>query len=166
MSFSSKKTFFADPSLIPAAADEVCRHFVHEGYDIKRDELITGGVDISIAKGSVFKAILGMKTALKITIRPDISCIIAEAGVGIFGQQAVPTIISTLFFWPVIITQTWGLIQQSKLDDHAMELLENALRSLEADNTQPAIKTGGSFCPECGAAATGNFCSSCGKKLN
>lgn len=163
MGFSSKRVFMADPSFIPAVAEELFLQFKAEGYNVKQENLISGGVDISITKGGIFKAIAGMKTALKITIKPDDSHIVSEAGVGIFGQQAIPTIISMLFFWPVLLTQTWGLIQQSKLDDHAMELIEKSLQRL---NVSGKTTTNGSFCPECGAAVTGNFCSSCGKKLN
>ena len=162
MSFSSKRVFMADPSFIPAVAERLTLQFQAEGYSVKHDDLISGGADISITKGGIFKAIAGMKTALKITMKPEGSYIIAEAGVGIFGQQAIPTIISMLFFWPVLLTQTWGLIQQSNLNDHAMELIEKALRELE---TSTPMTVNGSFCPECGASASGNFCSSCGKKL-
>jgi hypothetical protein len=52
-----------------------------------------------------------------------------EAGVGIFGQQAIPTIISMFFFWPVLLTQIWGLIQQSNLDDKAAEIVEKVIAS-------------------------------------
>lgn len=165
MGFSSKRVFTADPSFIPRIADELELQFKAEGYDVKKEQLISGGAYISITKGGVFKAIAGMKTALKITLKPVDSHIMADASVGIFGQQAIPTIISMLFFWPVLLTQTWGLIQQSKLDDHAMELIEKTLVTLTA-NASLSGKNNGSFCPECGAPASGNFCSSCGKKLN
>ena len=33
-------------------------------------DLISGGYDISITKGNMFKAVLGMKTALKVHIYP------------------------------------------------------------------------------------------------
>ena len=163
MGFSSKRVFMADSSLIPEVAEELSLQFKSEGYNVKQENLISGGVDISITKGGIFKAIAGMKTALKITIKPDGSHIIAEAGVGIFGQQAIPTIISMLFFWPVLLTQTWGLVQQSKLDDHAMALIEKSLKRLTVSGK---TTTNGAFCPACGATVTGNFCSSCGKKLN
>jgi hypothetical protein len=34
-----------------------------------------------------------------------------------------------LFFWPVLLTQIWGLIQQSNLDDKAAEIVENVIAS-------------------------------------
>ena len=162
MGFSSKKVFMANPSFIPAVAAELSTQFQAEGYSVKVENLVAGGADISITKGSFFKAIAGMKTALKITLTPEGTYIFAEAGVGIFGQQAIPTIISVFVFWPVLLTQIWGMVQQNKLDDHAMELIEKALQKLTM--TRQNVVSG-NFCPECGASASGNFCSSCGKKL-
>ena len=165
MGFSSKRIFMADPSFIPAVADDLVKEFEKEGFKVKKEELISGGADISITKGGIFKAVAGLKTALKITLKSDRTHIFAEASVGIFGQQAIPTIISMLFFWPVLLTQIWGMIKQSKLDDHAMELIEKSLFRLTLSN--PAdLKDTGKYCPECGAMVSGKFCSSCGTKLD
>ena len=111
-------------------AGSLQEYFERDGYEVKVTELSTGGYDISITKGGVFKAVLGMKTALKITLTPLSDKSIAfEAGVGIFGQQAIPTIISVFFFWPVLLTQIWGLIQQSNLNDKAAEIVEKVIAS-------------------------------------
>lgn len=126
--FSTKRTLFCSTSLLPDMAGTLQEEFERDGYEVKVTELSTGGYDISITKGGVFKAVLGMKTALKITLTPLSDKSVAfEAGVGIFGQQAIPTIISMFFFWPVLITQVWGLIQQSNLDDKAAEIVEKVI---------------------------------------
>ena len=128
--FSTKRTLFCSTSLLPDMAGTLQEEFERDGYEVKVTELSTGGYDISITKGGVFKAVLGMKTALKITLTPLSDKSIAfEAGVGIFGQQAIPTIISMFFFWPVLLTQIWGLIQQSNLDDKAAEIVEKVIAS-------------------------------------
>ena len=128
--FSTKRTLFCSTSLLPDMAGTLQEEFERDGYEVKVTELSTGGYDISITKGGVFKAVLGMKTALKITLTPLSDKSIAfEAGVGIFGQQAIPTIISVFFFWPVLLTQIWGLIQQSNLDDKAAEIVEKVIAS-------------------------------------
>ncbi|MBP3588990.1 MAG: zinc ribbon domain-containing protein, partial [Muribaculaceae bacterium] len=129
--FNTKAVLNGNHSLIPAIADRICREFAAEGYEINREDLISGGVDISVTKGGFFKAVLGMKTALKITLVPQDNAIDFEAGVGIFGQQAIPTVIMLFFAWPVLLTQIWGLVQQSSLDDKALAaaqavIMENA----------------------------------------
>ena len=126
--FSTKRTLFCSTSLLPDMAGSLQEYFERDSYEVNVTELSTGGYDISITKGGVFKAVLGMKTALKITLTPTSSKSIAfEAGVGIWGQQAIPTVISMLFFWPVLLTQIWGLIQQSNLDDKAAEIVEKVI---------------------------------------
>ena len=83
----------------------------------------------------MFKAVLGLKSALKVSLIPKDNAIAFEAGIGIFGQQAIPTIISMLFFWPVLITQIWGIVQQSKLDDKALEIAEEVLKNRDSFTT-------------------------------
>lgn len=128
--FSTKRTLFYSTSLLPDMAGTLQEEFERDGYEVKVTELSTSGYDISITKGGVFKAVLGMKTALKVTLVPlNDKSIAFEAGVGIFGQQAIPTIISMFFFWPVLITQVWGLIQQSNLDEKAAEIVEKVIEN-------------------------------------
>lgn len=171
--FNTKTILNGNPSLIPAIADRICQTFAAGGYEINRDNLISGGVDISVTKGGVFKAIVGMKTALKITLIPQSNSISFEAGVGIFGQQALPTVISMLFFWPVLLTQIWGLIQQSNLDDKALAaaqavISENVGCNYAGGSTPPPVPGAGKFCTNCGAKLPDNarFCSNCGSPLN
>lgn len=172
--FNTKTILNSNPSLIPAIADRICQTFAADGYEINRDNLMSGGVDISVTKGGVFKAIVGMKTALKITLIPQSNSISFEAGVGIFGQQALPTVISMLFFWPVLLTQIWGLIQQSGLDDKALTAAQAVISetggysSANLGNvTPPPVPGTSKFCTNCGAKLSDNarFCSNCGNSV-
>ena len=61
--FKSTKTFFASPEIIPAIVKDITGTFTNEGYQVQAQDLISGGYDISITKGNMFKAVLGMKTA-------------------------------------------------------------------------------------------------------
>ncbi len=69
--FNTKAVLNADPRLIPDIADRICNEFVADGYEVKREDLISGGIDISLTKGGAFKAVLGMKTALKVKLQPE-----------------------------------------------------------------------------------------------
>ena len=154
--------------MIPTIANRILEEFQNDGYEVAMDALSSGGYDISITRGGVFKAVLGMKTALKVTLLPQGSNIHFEAGVGIWGQQAIPTVISMLFFWPVLITQIWGMVEQSKLDDKALEIaqdvicMNNHVGSPHSDNN-----VCGKFCTKCGTKLDGSskFCSNCGTRL-
>lgn len=163
--FSTKKILFGSASLIPTIANRISEDFQNDGYEVAMDALSSGGYDISITKGGVFKAVLGMKTALKVTLLPQGSNIHFEAGVGIWGQQAIPTVISMLIFWPVLITQIWGMVEQSKLDDKALNIAKEVVYMNGSNGV--AVDDDNKFCTGCGTrnAASANFCCGCGKPL-
>ena len=162
--FNTKKILYGSTSLIPTIANRIQEEFQNDGYEVTMDTLSSGGYDISITKGGVFKAVLGMKTALKVTLLPQGSNIHFEAGVGIWGQQAIPTVISMLFFWPVLITQIWGMVQQSKLDDKALEIAQDTIMM---NKGTASTSIGSKFCPYCGTEnpADANFCKIDGRPL-
>lgn len=174
--FNTKAVLNGNSSLIPAIAERICQDFAADGFDVKREDLISGGADISIAKGNMFKAALGMKTALKITLIPVNNGISFEAGVGIFGQQVIPTIIMWFFFWPVLLTQIWGLVKQAQLDDKALAIAQSVVNQnggysyYNVGSATPPPVPGGAFkfCTNCGnkVADTARFCPNCGNKLN
>lgn len=160
--YSKKKLLLAHSSQIESIAEAIRKDFVLNGYEVNVDTLMSGGKDISITKGNLFKAVLGMRSALKITLTPQTDGVLFDANVGIFGQQAIPSIISMFFFWPVLITQIWGLVEQSSLDDRALAVAEQAIE-VNPLSTKEASK----FCPVCGTQvdSISKFCHSCGSKL-
>ena len=170
MATYNKKELLAVPaSQIPQIAEAIRKDFEMDGFEVNIDTLVSGGRDISVTKGNLFKAVLGMRSALKITLTPQSDGVFFDANVGIYGQQAIPTVISMLFFWPVLITQIWGLVEQSKLDDRALEVAERACAgrtSPIAADSQP-ISAGTEFCTECGASvdAFAKFWPECGARL-
>ena len=166
--FSTKKILYGSTSLIPTIANRIQEEFQNDGYEVAMDALSSGGYDISITKGGIFKAVLGMKTALKVTLLPQGNNIHFEAGVGIWGQQAIPTVISMLFFWPVLITQIWGMVEQSKLDDKALEIAQDVICMNNHEGSPHSDNNGESkFCTKCGTKLDGSskFCSNCGTRL-
>lgn len=166
--FNTKKTLYGAASLIPVMASHIQGEFQDDGYEVKSDSLNSGAYDISITKGGAFKAVLGMRTALHITLVPRGNDVAFEASVGIFGQQAIPTVISMFFFWPVLITQIWGLVTQAKLDDKALEIATqvayaNGMRGQQTETGNGQDR----FCTSCGAkvSAGARFCANCGKQV-
>ena len=127
--FNSSKTFpYTVEDLAPVSRD-VMDHFEAQDYEVTETNIPTGGTQVSIRKGGTFKAIIGMKTALNIKIEPVANGTTVDAGVGIFGQQAIPTAITVLVFWPVIIAQVWNMAHESHLDDEALRVAEESLKA-------------------------------------
>ena len=127
--FNSTKTFPYSVEDVAPVAQDVMRHFEEQDYEVTETNLPMGGAQVSIRKGSTFKAIIGMKTALNIKIEPVANGTTVDAGVGIFGQQAIPTAITLLVFWPVIIAQVWNMAHESNLDDEALDVTEESLKA-------------------------------------
>ena len=125
--FSIKKKLYGNSQNIPSIAEQIRKEFVTEGYEVRITEPSTGQ-EIYISKGGLFKAALGLRSALKITMKPSRDGNIDfYAGVSIVKQQLIPTIITMTLFSPVVIAQIWGMIKQSKLDEKALEIAEQTL---------------------------------------
>jgi hypothetical protein len=136
--FNSSKTVpYVVENLAPVA-QEVMRHFAGQDYEVTDTPIATGGVQVSIRRGGTFKAIIGMKTALNVKIEPEANGTRVEAGVGIFGQQAIPTAITLLVFWPVIIAQVWNMAQEAKLDEEAIRVAEESLKAYSSKTPSEA----------------------------
>jgi hypothetical protein len=127
--FNSTKTFPYFVEDVAPVAEDVMHHFEDQDYEVTETNLPMGGAQVSIRKGGTFKAIIGMKTALNIKIEPVANGTTVDAGVGIFGQQAIPTAITLLVFWPVLIAQVWNMAHESHLDDEALRVAEESLKA-------------------------------------
>lgn len=162
--FKTSKLLHGNPSLIPLISEKIAGEFKNDEYEVTVIDLTTGGKEVSITKGGMFKAIIGMKTALKIKLVPKDNRIQFDAGVGIFGLQAIPAAIALFVTWPVILTQIWGLIQQSKLDDKALDIAEREIYNDSSVNYQQEQYV---YCPRDGKRIPANseYCPYCGTKI-
>ena len=127
--FSSSRTVPHVVEDLSAVAQDVMRHFESQDYEVTETNIPTGGVQVSIRRGGTFKAIIGLRSALNIRIEPVANGTRVDAGVGIFGQQAIPTAITLLVFWPVLVAQVWNMAQEAKLDEEALRVAEESLKA-------------------------------------
>ena len=85
------------------------------------------------------------------------------------NMEAIPTIISMLFFWPVLVTQLWGIIQQSNLDEKAIVVAEESIRQYSGSDRMSATIAiqNRIYCTACGKMNTSaiKYCGECGEKL-
>lgn len=168
--FSKQKLLNASASLIPEMAESIRQEFLKDNFEVIVEPLLNGGRDISISKGGTFKAVLGMRSALKVTLAPQADGIAFDASVGIFGQHFIPTVICMLGAWPLWLTQIWGVIKQSKMDDRALAAAERVIGSATPPTANAACQVPTAtkrFCTKCGAEMPANalFCSKCGNKF-
>jgi hypothetical protein len=102
---------------------------------------------------------------------PEWAFVTVKAGVGVLGQQAIPTAITRFIAWPAAFAQIWGLIQQSKLDEEALDVAAQSLAAHSSGAAGPTVAgpegaPEGSFCTACGKPLTpaAKFCPECGAK--
>src|ERR671916_3152804 len=127
--FNSSRTVpYIVEDLYPVAQD-VMSHFEQQQFEVTETHIPTGGVQVSIRRGGTFKAIIGLRSALNIKIEPQANGTRLQAGVGIFGQQAIPTAITLLVLWPGVVAQVWNMAQQAKLDEEPLGVAEESLRA-------------------------------------
>ncbi|MDR2599344.1 MAG: zinc ribbon domain-containing protein [Oscillospiraceae bacterium] len=145
-------------------ASTVQMYFQGKGYTVEVTES-SYGCFISLTKGGMFKSVLGMKTSLNIDIKKINSGVSIDAKVGILGQQLIPSLVFMFVAWPVMLTQISGLVQQAKLDNEALDVIENAIRAIE-NGSSSGVGNSRQFCTQCGADITAGsaFCSACGEK--
>lgn len=165
---SSKVVFDTGEVNIDAVLEDARHYFQAKGFDIKTERLAGGGGHASVTKGGIFRAVLGLKTGLNIKIEPRGQSWFIGTSVGVFGQQAIPTIIMLFVAWPVLLTQIWGLVRQAKLDDEAISVVEQSLQRHAICATEISANSGhAAFCTQCGAslATGGKFCPQCGQAV-
>ncbi len=148
---------------LAGAAFHLENHFRGKGFEVQSLQGLSGSWQVSLRKGGMFKSILGLKTALNVTLQQNHQSVSVDADVGIFGSQGIPTFITVFVFWPVLVTQIWGLVVQSNLDDEAVSCVEQYVSSasLGSPRQQPGsslfcthcatpVQVGMKFCPDCG----------------
>ena len=123
--FKSTRLFYNASVYTDSVANSITSSLKYDGYEVNSIKMPSGDWDISIKKGDLLKAVLGLQTALKIVISPTPPHVYVKAGVGIFGQQAIPTILTVCVWWPFAIPQIWGIIKQSNMDKMVLDKIQS-----------------------------------------
>lgn len=133
--FVSKRTFNANPALIPTIADRILEHFKGEGYEVN-SENTDSIVTLFLTKGDVFKTIAGLKTGLVVKISPiganqiDIVSSIdnyKERGTAMAAGAAA----SFLLALPLAIPSIIGAVKQAHLDEKPIEIATDVILNSE-----------------------------------
>jgi hypothetical protein len=175
--FKSEKFIPGTGIDLDVVAHELADHFRERRYEVAYSQVDDRTWDVSITRGGLFKKAVGLKSALKIELEARPKGTYVRAGAGVFGKQAVPTMISLFVTWPVLLTQVWGLIRESGLDDEAVRVVELSINRMLrlADGAAPDDLRTPEYAPgpgptrngarsngAGGPSATSRFCPSCG----
>jgi len=127
--FQSQKTVPVHVADLAPVAQAVANHFQAKGFEVQTQSSDKGW-HISISKADTFKVVMGTKTALNVELAPKGDGTDVSAGIGVFGQHSGG--LGGVLAGPLMLTQLWGMVQQSKLDDEAMAVAEKALQDVKA----------------------------------
>lgn len=132
--FVSKRTFNANPALIPTIADRILEHFKGEGYEVN-SENTDSIVTLFLTKGDIFKTIAGLRTGLVVKISPigdnliDIVSSIdnyKERGTAMAAGAA-----ASLLALPLAIPSIIGAVKQAHLDEKPIEIATDVILNSE-----------------------------------
>jgi hypothetical protein len=167
--FKSEKLIPISVADLAPVAGDVVAHFQQRNYQVSSMQTAAGTWEVDIASGGMVKAAVGLKSALKIQIEARPAGTVVRAGAGIFGKQAVATVITMFVAWPVILTQAWGVIRQAGLDDEAVRIVEVSLsrhdRAARGGNGHDPEPGAASQSPAAGDGIEGVHCAGCGVQL-
>jgi hypothetical protein len=167
--FKSEKLIPIKVADLEPVAHEVQTHFQQRNYQVNSMQTAAETWEVDITSGGMFKAAVGLKSALKIQIETMPAGTMVRAGAGIFGKQAVATVITMFVAWPVILTQAWGIIRQAGLDDEAVRIVEVSLsrhdRAARGRNGRDPGLAEPSPAPAAANGFTPTHCDGCGTQL-
>lgn len=129
--FVSKKTFNANPALIPTIADRILEHFKGEGYEVN-SENTDSIVTLFLTKGDVFKTIAGLKTGLVVKISPiGANQIDIVSSIDSFKERgkamAAGAAAGFLLALPLAIPSIIGAVKQAHLDEKPIEIVTDVI---------------------------------------
>lgn len=153
--FKTTRTFPYSPPDLAAVAEEVMGIFRSEEFEATGGTMPGDGHYISLTKGDTFQAVVGLKSALNVRMRPVSEGTEVVAEIGEYGAAFVGAV-GSLIFWPLAIPVIAGAVRSSKLDERAMQEIEKALQN-HSDGVVASATAGGTSA--LAGAATGNAAS-------
>lgn len=123
------------PDQLSAVIPQLVDQLLLRGYRVTHALQPDGSHLVSISRGGFWAGCIGMSTTLNLIFRSEGQGILMQTDVGLFRKQALPTAVTFLLFWPVAVTQTWGIIKQSRLDQEITDLCGSLFRQTEHAET-------------------------------
>lgn len=117
---------------IQRIATELERMFLMQGYQVQhfgnQDQ-----VTVQLKKGGDFAAIVGMQTALTVTMQRSPGGVMAMIGQQKWADKAAVGVVGMLVLWPLAFTAGAGAIQQANLGNQVVNALDMLVRQQAAD---------------------------------
>lgn len=154
--FESSTRIAAPKEFIPVACRKIKNVFEADGFEYSVKTQSFNKTVIVVTKGNLVKQVVGLKQGLEIGFTAEGDSIVVNAAGTVIKDQAIATALMLFVAWPVVIPQVIGLINQSKLGEKAINMVNDAL--YEYNSSKPMfcthcgkqVNSSDGICPECG----------------
>jgi hypothetical protein len=123
-----RRTFHGPDIDIPALAQALADKFSHDGYETQTLQT-PNGLTVQIRKEEMLRKIAGMSSALTVVMAMEGEYVAVEIGGAKWADKGVAAGVGAIIFFPALITAGIGAFQQSQLNNHAWQFIEQYIRS-------------------------------------
>lgn len=173
----AEQRMYHAPSLdLRELAGVVSDWFQNQKFEVQTLEAPGGGLVVQARQPEAWRSILGMSSALNVTMTPQGENLIVQMGAAKWVDKAAVGAVGVLIFWPALIPAAYGAWKQKQLPNQVFQLVDQYVATGQAPVVAPmpavtpaaaAPAPSGLKCPSCGQAvrAGAKFCDNCGAVL-
>jgi RNA polymerase subunit RPABC4/transcription elongation factor Spt4 len=127
-----RRTFYGPDIDLATLAHSLADSFSRQGYKTQVMQGPNAGFVVQAGKEDTLRKIAGMATALTAIFTMENEYVCAEVGGAKWLEKGVTAGVGALLFFPALITAGVGAFQQSQLQTHAWQFIEQYIRTNSA----------------------------------
>lgn len=182
------RTFYASGIDERDVARKVSSWLKLNDFEAQIVDLPDGRITVQARQPKSWRYILGMSSALNITLEKKGDHLVVETGAGSWAEKFAVGAVGIFILHPLLITMAYGVWKQSQLPEKVFEVVDQHLKDKRgpAETTRIAIQPGDEtaaesavpenvpsstfeerICASCGGASSkeAKYCSQCGSLL-
>lgn len=129
---TEKRTFYGPDIDIPSLSQALVEFFARDGYRTQMMPASGSGVMVQAGKEDSLRKSFGMSSALTAVLTMENEYVAVEMGGAKWADKGVAAGIGAVIFFPALITAGVGAYQQSQLQTHAWQFIEQYIRTNSA----------------------------------
>jgi len=159
-------------------ASVVSDWFQNQKFETQILEAPGGGLVVQARQPEAWRSILGMSSALNVTMTPQGENLVVQMGAAKWVDKAAVGAVGVLLFWPALIPAAYGAWKQKQLPNQVFQLIDQYVATGQVPVIPPApapakkapaptAAPSGLQCPSCGKPVRegAKFCDNCGAPL-
>lgn len=172
---AEQKMYHAPGLDIRELADVVSNWFQSQQFEAQILEAPGGGLVVQARQPEAWRSILGMSSALNVTMIPQGDNLMVQMGAAKWVDKAAVGAVGLLLFWPALIPAAYGAWKQKQLPNQVFQLIDQYVATgqvpvvgpVPVAAPAPTPVPSAARCPSCGqpVRAGAKFCDNCGTLL-